>query len=403
MNYKHMFHEFILIILTFVFTACGGGGNTDTSIDTIEPSNNADYMSSYENSKTSIHIDYSILPLEDYMLRDAIAYLDVDGDNDIDVFIGTGEWQLEGEIDSLLSLNNGEENFISSTSEFMDNMPPATHARKALVSDFNGDGLKDMLILDHGYDAEPFPGNQPKLIMQESLGKFSWEKLPDVGFHHSGAAADIDNDGDIDIFIADHHDISGNYPSFYINDGNGNFARDISIFGTNEKVVYGSELIDIDKDGYIDLLTGAHEREGHKTSIYWGSSIGKYTTAHRTIIPVVPQMGVILDFDAEDIDGDGDRDIIINRTRDGDDGGGLGFYVGRTIQLLRNDGNRNFTDVTLTHIDNPGGDHDDWIPWLRVQDFDGDKDVDIRPDNAQYGLEYKNDGTGKFTKVNITL
>lgn len=402
MNMKNNLKWLLGTMIVMILTACGGGGSSSddggNTPDTILPSENADLMSSYENSKTSIYINYDELPIEGAMLRDAIGYLDAEGDGDIDVFMGTGIGLLQGEVDSVLSINDGTESFTSSTSEFSDNMPPATHARKTLVSDFNGDGLKDMLILDHGFDAEPFPGNQPKLIMQDSLGKFSWKKLPEVGFHHGGAAADIDNDGDIDIFVADHEHISGNYPYFYINDGNGNFTKNSNIFDNSMQVVYVAELIDVDKDGFVDLLVGAHEKEGADTSIYWGGSSGKYISTNRTILPQMLKMDALSDFDAEDIDGDGDRDIIINRAKN--DGGEL-CCLGRTTQLLRNNGNRSFTDITSANIDNPGGDTDQWFPWLRVQDFDGDGDVDIRPDNAAFGFEYTNDGTGKFTKTLI--
>jgi len=104
-----------------------------------------------------------------------------------------------------------------------------------------------------------------------------------------------------------------------------------------------------------------------------------------------------MDFDAEDTDNDGDRDLLINRTRDGDDGPAKGFYQGRTIQLLEHDGNRGFTDITSTHIDQPGGDNDSWFPWLRVQDIDNDGDVDMASDDAGDNANYLNDG-GMFTR-----
>lgn len=392
---------FLTVVMGIVISGCGGGGSSgyETStpvndIPTIAPSTNADYMSSYENSKTSIYIDYYLdLPNLGNLLRAAIAYIDADGDGDIDVFIGTGASLIEGEVDSVLALNDGSGKFTASTAEFPDGMPPATHARKTLVSDFNGDGLKDMLILDHGFDAEPFPGNQMKLIIQNSLGSFTWSKLPEIGFFHGGAAGDIDNDGDIDIFAG------GFDPFFYINDGSASFTKVDTTFDK----VFTAELIDVDKDGFIDLLVGAHEREGDETSIYWGNATGKYTSASRTVLPALAPMGVILDFDVEDTDGDGDRDLIINRTRDGDDGGGLGFYIGRTIQLLQNNGNRDFTDITATNIDNPGSATDEWFPWLRVEDIDGDGDMDIRPDDASRFFEYINDGTGKFRKKELIL
>ena len=98
----------------------------------------------------------------------------------------------------------------------------------------------------------------------------------------------------------------------------------------------------------------------------------------------------------------------INRTRDGDDGPGLGFYMGRTVQVLLNTGNRQFSDVTATHVDKPTGEPGfggtDWFPWLRVQDIDGDGDLDLFPDNLASGtsaeatgMVYRNDGSGRFT------
>ncbi len=388
------------IVLSTIIVGCGSS-DSDSGSDTtsvvnlgISSSPDADANSSYTNSKTDIYIAYSSLPRPDGTgtLRDAIAYLDADGDGDTDVFLATGEYLLQGEVNSILALNDGADNFTSSTAEFNDNMPPATHARKSIVSDFNNDGLQDIFVFDHGYDATPFPGSQPKLIMQNAIGSFSWEKLTaQTGFHHGGAAADIDNDGDIDIFVG------GFDPFFFVNDGDGNFSKVDNRFDNSMDKIFSAELIDVDQDGFVDLLIGAHERDGDKTAIYWGSTTGSYTQNLRTLIPMVTYFGAILDFDAEDIDSDGDRDLIINRTRDGDDGAGKGFYQGRTIQLLVNNGARSFTDSTATNIDNPGADSDQWFPWVRAQDVDNDGDIDFGPDDAGRGFGYLNDGTGIFT------
>jgi hypothetical protein len=275
------------------------------------------------------------------LLGDAIAYLDADGDGDTDVFLATGEFLNEGEVPSEMFLNDGANNFTFDTAPFGGNMPPATHARKSLVADFNGDGRDDIFVLDHGFDANPFPGNVPKLILQNSVGSFTWSKLTDqTGFHHGGAAADIDNDGDIDVFVG------GDDPFFYVNNGSASFTKVDDRFDLSIPKVFSAELIDVDKDGFLDLLVGAHERDGDQTSVYWGGSTGSYTSSLRTIVPAVASFGAVLDFEVEDVDGDGDRDLVLNRTRDGDDGAGSGFYQGRRTQLVLNNGSRGFTDVT---------------------------------------------------------
>ncbi|NNL01890.1 MAG: VCBS repeat-containing protein, partial [Eudoraea sp.] len=318
-----------------------------------------------------------------------IAYLDANGDGVTDIFMATGEYLLEGEVNSILAINDGQGNFTSSTSEFGDNMPPATHARKSIVFDYNNDGLDDVFVFDHGYDSNPFPGSNPKLIIQNSPGSFSWSKLTDqTGFHHGGAAADIDNDGDIDIFVG------GFEPFFYINSDGNSLTKTDNLFDNSINKVFSAELIDVDADGYVDLIVGAHEQDGDNTSVYWGSSSGTYGSSSRTIVPELPNYGTVLDFEAEDVDGDNDRDLIINRTG----GGNNNFYNGRRVQLLLNNGGRQFVDAT-NQIDDPGLDTDIWFPWLRAQDVDSDGDIDIIPDDAGYGFSYLNDGSGNFVKT----
>ena len=393
----------VVSLLSMIVMACGGGSGGDgggsSVVDLgISASADANQGTSYTNaSRPDVWINYSSLTLPGSAnLRDAIAYLDADQDGKTDIFMASGKFQSQTELTpgSMLYLNSGNDTtFAASASSFQNSSaPPASHSRKSIVADFNGDGLDDIFIFDHGYDANPYPGEQPKLVMQQSAGLFSWSKLPEVGFFHGGAAADIDNDGDMDIFVG------GFSPFFYINDGNGNFTRKTDRFDGSINKVFSAELIDVDEDGYVDLLVGAHERDGDKTSIYWGSTSGSYSSVKRTVIPTVQYFGAILDFDAEDIDNDGDRDLLINRTRDGDDGPAKGFYMGRSLQLLVNTGNHNLIDETATRIAQPGGDADNWFPWLRVQDADGDGDLDLASDDMGDGVAYLNDGAGSFIK-----
>ena len=39
------------------------------------------------------------------------------------------------------------------------------HEREAVIADFNGDGIDDFFIADHGLDTQPFPGAQNMLVM----------------------------------------------------------------------------------------------------------------------------------------------------------------------------------------------------------------------------------------------
>lgn len=53
---------------------------------------------------------------------------------------------------------------------------PRNHA----VGDFDGDGLQDVVLADHGFDAPPFPGGVSRLFMQRS-GELQDETDMDAG------------------------------------------------------------------------------------------------------------------------------------------------------------------------------------------------------------------------------
>lgn len=269
--------------------------------------------------------------------------------------------------------------------------------RKILTGDYNNDGKLDAYILGHGYDAEPFPGESPVLLINNG-NSFDYKKFTEhVGFDHGGASADIDNDGDVDIFT-----VASDLKSFFlINDGNGNFeinTNRLDEFFFTQSYYYTAELIDIDNDGYLDLIIAGHEYEnGTDTYILWGNSYGKYFKALSTILAPVENYKIVVDIDAEDIDNDGDKDIILNRVSD--ETGAYGFYDRCYIQILENQGNKIFVDKSSERITNNSG--NGWREWIHLQDLDNDNDIDIYYEgNDGPHLKWLNNGQGVFTKVN---
>ena len=109
--------------------------------------------------------------------------------------------------------------------------------------------------------------------------------------------------------------------------------------------MYTAELIDINQDGYVDLIIAGHEYEGAVTTIYWGNSYGKYFLQKSTSIPTVKEFQIVTDIDSEDIDNDGDRDIVLARVSSP---GQYEFYSRYYIQILEKKGNNVFSDKTTT-------------------------------------------------------
>ena len=326
----------------------------------------------------------------------AVAYADFNEDGHIDVFYAP----LDGTPHATpaeLYLNDGAGCFSLDTNFFNENPPGLVHPRKVLPGDFNGDDRMDVFVLGHGYDYPPFPGEAPYVILSSANGYVLGSGLDTfIGFHHGGASADIDADGDIDVFVTNS---PPGPPFFLINDGTGSFTQDTTrIEGLVREQLYTAELVDVDNDGFLDLLAAGHEydpsaRGNLPTQILWGDSTGVFSTTKSTILPSVPGRGIVVDIDVSDTDEDGDKDIVINRTGDPSTNA---WYKGYYVQLVEQIDARRFEDKTTQLIYNYEDADADWIVWIRMCDCNGDGHVDIVVDDAARNLIWENDGTGTF-------
>ena len=288
-------------------------------------------------------------------------------------------------------LNGGNGNFKLDNEIFGDSVPEMVHPRKVLTCDFNNDSNLDIFVAGQGYDKPPWLGEHPTLLLSSDSGLRKAEGLDGfVGFHHGVASADIDFDGDLDIFVTD----TNNDPFFLVNDGSGRFVRNTSLLPSeiNDLPIYTSELVDVDNDGYSDLLVSGHEFANSPTTVYWGDGAGTYSGSRKTILPAVEGQGIAIDIDVGDLDGDGNKDIVINRTSDEP------FYKGFYVQIIAGLGDRTFSDRTSSRIIDGSNPEANWIIWLRLVDVNGDGKLDIISDDGRgnLGLVWLNDGTGRL-------
>jgi hypothetical protein len=304
--------------------------------------------------------------------------------------------------------------------------PAATHARRALAVDLNGDGRLDFFSANHGWDHDPFPGETQTLLLSRPDGRLEdvSASLPQLDlFDHSATAGDIRGIGRIDLLLGqlgmqDNPGLPDAYkgpntlgdfvgPFLLRNDGAGAFTYDnvslpariaAPMFGGQGPGVFTSTLfVDVDGDGRLDLVLGGEQSNARGGSYYLNDGSGSFAAADEHLLPVgtFGEMNTIsVDVAAVDIDRDGRPDLLLSQTPNAPQ-----FYGGRKIQLLRNAGD-GFVDETEARIPGQSG-AGRWAQFIFYVDFDGDGNPDIflQADHPQPGdaLVYLNDGTGHFT------
>ncbi|OGT58813.1 MAG: hypothetical protein A3E01_00575 [Gammaproteobacteria bacterium RIFCSPHIGHO2_12_FULL_63_22] len=370
----------------------------------IKPIGNTDATSSYALRKSTLWINRQTQPpgnQNGWPFAHA-AYADFNKDGRVD-FVRTFSDNTDTRRAVQFIRNDGGGSFSDQTATMVSNVQPGVLVtRKILAGDYNGDGWPDVFILGHGLDGVfPAPGEHPQLFLSNGNGTLRYVPglEPYPAFNHAGASGDIDNNGTVDFLVPDAHTFDFPVPGpatpyFLINDGLGNLTRNFnrlpSEFVTN--VNYTIELIDIDQDGFIDILTGGDEVAGIGTTIYWGSASGYYRASRKLVLPRVTGWETVWDFAAEDVDGDGQRDVIVYRVPSDPNSNG------RYFQILRQTAARVFADETATRMsmDTTQGATD----FIRVQDLNGDGHLDIFLDDKDFvskgDYAWINNGQGVF-------
>jgi hypothetical protein len=268
-----------------------------------------------------------------------------------------------------------------------------------LVAHFNNDDTLDFYINDVGISdnngaRDSYFLSQPDGTWLESSNThFSHPNFE--SYNHGGASGDIDNDGDMDVVYTVMNDW-GIGTEFWclMNDGKG-FLQKLKCGGT---FAFGLELADMDGDGDLDALVGAHEIEYSSnptaiTGIVWNNGKGYFPSYDVTRLQQYKnKWGVIPEVSASDLDNDGDLDIVYSRVDSG--------YINPGIQIIENLGSKKFKDHGVISLDEEGG----FIFDIKFRDFGGDGDNDIylasEGDNTKTnGIVLLNNGNFNFDLI----
>ena len=276
--------------------------------------------------------------------------------------------------------------------------------RKSMAADLNGDGVKDIVMVSHPEKPEKSL-SYLDVVMSDGVGGWRQEtrligsrRYPNSGdrpgYWHGVALGDVDNDGDIDIFVANWRTTDD--VSFILeNNGNGEFterdAFDKEMKSVTQRLFrmshFTSELADLNGDGFIDLMADPGN------TIIYGDGSGVFKYGLQQDIPnsswLNPDL-LIVDYDVCDLDNDNDYDLLLTLTD----------YVNWQLAVLINDGIGengfvNWVDKSEEAIEGPmtqGFYTDDYSSsahmYVQVQDVNGDGAMDILPQTKFGGSPY---------------
>jgi len=301
-------------------------------------------------------------------------------------------------------------------------MPYSNHAREAIIADFNGDKRNDLFIADHGYDGQPFPGDQNTLVLSRGKRGFfnAAKRLPKItDMSHGVGAGDVDGDKDIDLFLTQNPSDASPVGAYFLENRKGKFIRvregrwldkslsDISHDGrarNNQYFTAGIE--DIDGDGQTDLILTSGKFQGLQNSRIVFGKKGKFLKANIVDFPAsrFKNKGISTHYVVEDLDRNGLKDLILvhNRMPPGKN------FQGMSFQALLQTKKRIFKDKTARYLPGLHYSTGEWCWWLHLVDLNNDNRKDIvctslrpmqekgKPDRPLVLLRQKN---GQFKPV----
>lgn len=231
---------------------------------------------------------------------------DIDGDGDLDLYVGNYNGGTE-EAPYFL-INDGAANFTLSRAGLPADLVAGQYNSPAsLLFDADGDGDLDLLLTPNETQSQT-----ARLLKNDGKGAFtalSSFAMPKTGTTESvidAKAADINGDGKLDLVLTTVVDLfKPGTTQVWINDGQGGFANETAKrlpVQATEDWYTRTQLIDINGDGYVDLLAS----NSHKQAVFLNDGAGRFVQLPEGWLNISQYDRL----QAADVNGDGRMDVI---------------------------------------------------------------------------------------------
>jgi len=210
-----------------------------------------------EDDFTDFNQQY-LIPHEESTRGPKIAVADINGDGLDDFYACAAKGQP-----GALMIQQRDGSFLSSDTALF-NKDAACEDVDAIFFDANADGLRDLFVVSGGNEPQlPATAKEDRLYLNDGKGHFTKQTdfIPQTLDNKSCVAiADIDHDGDMDIFVGT---LSGNSTygtvsasHLFLNDGKAHFsisAQNANLF-KEAGMITSAGFTDFNKDGWPDLV-----------------------------------------------------------------------------------------------------------------------------------------------------
>jgi len=322
----------------------------------------------YENDGTGNFTGLTnSLTVLDKQFSESSSWGDFNNDGWIDLFVGNSHWGGSAYKDFLF-LNLPNEDFVKITEGQIVNTQ--ADSRSIAWGDYDNDGFIDIFIANESGVNYLYHNEQDSTFSRISAGDITSDNFSSAGC----AWTDFDLDGDLDLFVANQGNQKNN---LYRNDGQGVFTSQTgSVLANDNGNSIGCSWGDYNNDGYPDLFVANYSNQNN--FLYENNGDGTFTKI--TAGDIVQDNGNTFGSSWSDYDNDGYLDLFASNLNN------------QNNFLYHNNGNGSFTkvdnDIVVTSLGQSEG-----AAWA---DYDNDGDLDLFVVNfeGQNNFLFNNDGNG---------